>query len=265
MKGLLFDIKRFAVNDGPGIRVTYFLKGCPLSCAWCHNPESIVPGKSEMRRIRRVGEKEFVSNEIVGREYSSEELLEVAVRERPFIEESGGGVTFSGGEPLLQADFLLGSLMLFRQAGYHTVVDTSGYAPPDILKQIVPYTSLFLYDIKHIDSGRHREATGVTNTLILDNLNLLLDAGSDITVRIPVLPSFNSDSESMNAIRNYLMPLRGNGLRDISLIPYHASGRGKYEKLGREYGYGNFGSPEPQYMEKLKQQFRDSGFRVVDY
>ncbi len=238
MRGLLFDIKRFTTEDGPGIRVTYFFKGCPMSCIWCHNPEGIAQEPMTVKRVERVGSARFTKSEVVGREYDIEELVDVAARERPFIEQSGGGVTFSGGEPLMQPEFLERALIRMREEGYHTAVDTSGFAEREHFKLILPHTSLFLYDIKHIDDARHREFTGVTSKRVLGNFDSLVKEGADIVVRIPVIPGFNDDEESMKAIRDYIDDRMSDRIKGIDLLPYHRTGSGKYGLSGRDYLMG---------------------------
>lgn len=183
MKGLIFNIKRYLIHDGPGIRVTFFMKGCPLSCWWCHNPEGISPEQEIIEKVNRVGDKEFFCKEEPGKYYSVSDIIALLDSERIFINESGGGVTFSGGEPLMQAEFLAEALKSCRDKGYHTAVDTSGYSEPGIIQEIISHTSLFLFDIKHMDEKKHVELTGKSNALILSNFNLVLDSGKDINLR----------------------------------------------------------------------------------
>src|SRR4030043_141927 len=151
MKGLVFSVKRFSIHDGAGIRVTVFMKGCPLSCWWCHNPEGISPVSETIALIQRAGEKEFIKTEKAGKYYSADDILAILEREKIFISKSLGGVTFSGGEPLGQSEFLSEALKACRTNGYHTAVDTSGYSRPENFRAIIPFTSLFLFDIKHLD------------------------------------------------------------------------------------------------------------------
>ncbi len=188
MKGLIFDIKRYAIHDGPGIRVTFFMKGCPLECWWCHNPESISPLPQTVQRTDKIGNRQFQVTEQIGKEYSVGELLDIVNRDLVFIEESGGGVTFSGGEPLMQSEFLSEALGLFRQSGIHTAVDTSGQADRRIIDRIIGDTDLFLFDIKHLDPDKHLKYTGVRNGLILDNLTYILSRGKKVNIRIPIIP-----------------------------------------------------------------------------
>jgi len=231
MKGLVFSIKRYAIHDGPGIRVTFFMKGCPLDCWWCHNPEGKSPMQRSVDRIDRVGEKEFRSVELVGKEYSPEDLVKKAEKDRVFMEQSGGGVTFSGGEPLMQFDFLLETLQAMKKAGFHTTVDTSGYTSPEHLMAILPYTDLFLYDIKHLDPETHIKFTGVNNDLILSNFDMLLNVGAEVMVRVPVIPGVTADKKYMEVLRKFLESRKTKRIREINLLPYHKTGSAKYRRF----------------------------------
>jgi pyruvate formate lyase activating enzyme len=170
------------------------MKGCPLSCWWCHNPEGISPEPETVEQIQKVGDKEFNVTEQAGKYYTADDVIGIMDKEKIFISESKGGVTFSGGEPMLQPEFLLEALRKCKSAGYHTAVDTSGYSKAESYKSILPYTDLFLFDIKHLDDTKHFQYTGVSNDLILNNLQLLLDSGKDIWIRVPVIPGINDDS-----------------------------------------------------------------------
>lgn len=229
---MIFSVKRYAIHDGPGIRVTFFMKGCPLDCWWCHNPEGRATGQVTTERTDRIGEREFRSEEPVGREYTPEEVLAKAERDRVFMEHSGGGVTFSGGEPLMQALFLAESLSMLRDAGFHTTVDTSGYASRDDMRSVMPYTSLFLYDIKLLDPEAHMKFTGVDNNLIISNLDMLLEEGAEVILRIPVIPGVTADSEFMEQLRLFIESRRGSSIIAINLLPYHKTGISKYRRFG---------------------------------
>ncbi len=262
MKGLIFNIKRYSIHDGPGIRITFFMKGCPLSCWWCHNPEGISPEQEIVERVNRVGDKEFVRKEKAGKYYSISEIIEIIDRERIFINESGGGVTFSGGEPLMQAEFLTEALKSCRDNGYHTAVDTSGYSEPEIIQEIIPYISLFLFDIKHMNEKKHIELTGKPNTLILSNLKLIFDSGSDINIRIPVITGFNDDQENLEALKNFLKESRRENLKKISLLPYHRIGKAKYKRFGIPYRMNDTEQPSRERIIELKKYFSDLGIKV---
>jgi len=190
--GIIFNIQRFSVNDGPGIRTTVFMKGCPLRCWWCHNPEGI---GFEPEVNGRTG---------IGNYYTVDELFEKIVKDRIFYEESEGGVTFSGGEPLSQIDFLTKILDKCNSTGVHTVVDTSGYVNKTLLKEITDKTDLFLYDLKLMDPVQHLKFTEVSNTEILDNLGYLLSKKAEVIIRIPMIPEITATIENMKAIRDFL-------------------------------------------------------------
>ena len=234
MKGLVFSIKKYAIHDGPGIRITVFMKGCPLDCWWCHNPEGKQTGIRMVERIDRVGDMEFRSLEQVGHEYTPEEILAKAESDRVFMEHSGGGVTFSGGEPLMQPEFLLETLTLMKNSGFHTTVDTSGHVRPEVLKSVIPFTDLFLYDIKHTDPEVHRRFTGAGNELIISNLDMLLAGGSDVMIRIPVIPGVSADILYMKQLAGFIGSRNNGHIREINLLQYHKTGSSKYRRFGME-------------------------------
>jgi len=262
MQGLLFSIKRYSIHDGPGIRVTFFMKGCPLSCWWCHNPEGISSEKQSVEQTRRVGEKDFSGMEEVGKYYSVDDLLEIVDKDRIFLQQSNGGVTFSGGEPMLQAEFLFEALKTCKENGYHTAVDTSGYASPESYIKIIPFTDLFLFDIKHLNPARHIEFTGVSNIGIMDNLNLVVSSGKDVMVRIPVIPGKNDDPENLTAVRDLLTRLKCENLRMINLLPFHRIGKAKYSKFNLPYRMNDTEQPSPGRMKELKEFFGETGIKV---
>lgn len=246
--GIIFNIQRFSVNDGPGIRTTVFMKGCPLRCWWCHNPEGIgfepeVNGKTE-----------------IGNYYTVEELLEEILKDRIFYDESGGGVTFSGGEPLSQIDFLTEILDKCNSAGIHTAVDTSGYANKILLKKIIDKTDLFLYDLKLIDPVQHLKYTEVSNTEILDNLDYLIRTKAEVIIRIPMIPGIIATIENMTAIRDFLSGY--DNKPTIHLLPYHKIAEGKYEKFGLKNKMN--GKKELTEKEILENRliFEESEFKV---
>ncbi len=187
-----------------------------------------------VERIDRVGEKEFRSLEQVGHEYTPEEILAKVQADRVFMEHSGGGVTFSGGEPLMQPEFLRETLTLLKQAGFHTTVDTSGYVRREILRSIMPVTDLFLYDIKHIDPEIHTKFTGVSNDLIISNLDMLLAEGNDVMIRIPVIPGVSADASYMEQLRGFLENRNNGHIKEINLLPYHKTGSSKYRRFGMD-------------------------------
>lgn len=245
MDGIYFDIKRYAINDGPGIRTTVFLKGCPLSCVWCHNPQGISPlahidfresrckscgacaavcehglRPNECSRCKRcVDACAFDARRTVGRSIAPEGLIHLVERDRPFFEQSGGGVTFSGGEPLMQPEFLRECLELCKSRGLHTAVDTSGYASARSLLGLLLATDLVLFDLKIIDPAEHAAYTGVDNAGILENLKLLDEKGAQIWIRVPFVPGITGSDENIEAIGEVVSRLKN--VSRVSLLPYH--------------------------------------------
>jgi pyruvate formate lyase activating enzyme len=262
MKGLIFSVKRYSIHDGPGIRVTFFMKGCPLSCWWCHNPEGTSPDIETVEQIEKVGEMEFRKTEEAGRYYSVNDILEILDKERIFINNSNGGITFSGGEPMLQTEFLSEALKACKSNGYHTAVDTSGYSSIDNFKTVIPFTDLFLFDIKHLNDNLHYEYTGVSNMLILENLRLLLSSGRDIMIRIPVIPGINDDNDHMENLREFIINNKTENLKKINLLPYHKTGSSKYKKFNIPYRMGDVQQPSGQRMNELKDFFSETGIKV---
>ena len=240
---MIFDIQRNSFVDGPGIRTTVFFKGCNLRCAWCHNPEGQSPTPQEM--------KEKTAERTCGKDYTTEALLSEICKDRLFYEASGGGVTFSGGECMLQIEFLEEILMQCKKNGIHTAVDTAGHVPYESFERILPYTDLFLYDVKCLDSEKHRQYTGVGNELILGNLKRLLSTDQPVWVRIPVIPTVNDTREEMLAIRDLLdsygMP------QMVELLPFHELGAHKYEAIGQEPPH--FPLPSDAEMKALTHLF----------
>lgn len=223
MQGVIFDIKRFAIHDGPGIRTSVFFKGCPLKCWWCHNPES------RSGDIQLIPANETRKEEKVGRLISSEKLMEEIRKDKVFYDHSKGGVTFSGGEPTLQLDFLLKMLDLCKEERIHSAVDTSGYLSQNDLNKLLPNTDLFLYDLKHMDAKQHQLETGVGNEQILNNLIFLNDNEAKIHVRIPFVPGFNDDVSHLEEISGFLQACKN--VERIHLLPYHKLGQSKYKKF----------------------------------
>jgi pyruvate formate lyase activating enzyme len=262
MQGIIFDIKRFAVHDGPGIRTTVFLKGCPLRCKWCHNPESWNPGPDITEKVILLDGHEFREKEQTGRMVSVEEVMAEVKKERLIMEESGGGVTFSGGEPLMQPMFLEELLKASTRAGFHTAVDTSGFAPQDDLVRILPYTRLFLYDLKLFDSSLHEKNTGVPNEMILENFRWLMQQGIPVRVRIPVIGGYTGTPENLTKILDYIVPYREK-ICQADLLPYHRIGMHKYAKLGIPCGMpGEEARMAEEELLIWKGIFEDEGFKV---
>ncbi len=288
MEGIVFNIQKFCVNDGPGIRTTVFLKGCPLKCVWCHNPESqamrpelmydekkcagclrcvaVCPTQrhqadqgrhrfewSECMACGRCVELYCGALELFGKTMTAEAALEEVLRDRLFYETSGGGMTISGGEPLYQAEFSTELLRLARQAGIHTCMETCGFARPEIVAATAEYTDLYLFDWKETDPVRHRQYTGVDNDLIASNLRLLNRLGKKIVLRCPIIPGYNDDQTHFEGIAGLANQL--DGIQHVEVEPYHAFGQSKYERLGRSYEPGEVSAPQSgdvdEWIEKL--------------
>jgi pyruvate formate lyase activating enzyme len=262
MKGLVFSIKRYSVHDGPGIRVTVFLKGCPLRCRWCHNPEGIFPGIETVKSTYRVGGEVFRKAEKVGIYYSAEEILEILERERIFMKNSKGGVTFSGGEPMMQFDFLLETVKACRNNGYHTTIDTSGYSGIGNFKSLVPFTDLFLFDLKHLDPAEHLDATGVSNEIILASYMYLVENAGEVALRIPVIPGFNDDPVYFKRLREFIISTKTSSLKRINLLPYHKTGSSKYRKFNLPYLMEGVETPSRESMMELRDFFMSAGVKV---
>ena len=253
-KGIVFDIKRFAIHDGPGIRTTVFLKGCPLDCWWCHNPEGRHSDPESMRGS--AGNRAPVD---VGREMTAAEVMAEIESDVLFYDESGGGVTFSGGEPLLQADFLMALLVDCRRQGFHTVLDTTGYAAPETVTRIAPLVDLFLYDLKLMDDSAHKTYTGVSNAGILENLSRITAVGRTAVVRFPLIPGINDGPDNLVQMTAFLGEIN---LNRIDLLPYHRIHRQKYQRLGCPDRLANLAPPGEDAIERVAAYFTSCGFSV---
>lgn len=240
---LISDIKRFAVHDGPGIRTTVFFKGCPLKCLWCHNPEGIgFQPQTAFYKNKCIGcgecqRADFTPAEclgdakvLYGKEVSVEDLLPRLLEDKDFYETSGGGVTLSGGECLCQADFCAELLKKLKETGIHTAVDTCGFVPRESFDKVLPYTDIFLYDIKAMDETVHYRCTGQSNRQILENIQYLDSLGKAIEVRIPYVPEYNADQ--MEKIADFLRTLKN--VKAVKVLPYHNFAGSKYAALGME-------------------------------
>ena len=302
-QGRIFNIERQGLVDGPGIRTVVFFKGCPLKCRWCHNPESqsardeimhteshcsgcgtcvnICPHKAisidpdSNKRLYRHEVCERCGTcvdvcpsralEMVGQDIETETLVKEIVKASVFHRRSGGGVTLSGGEPLLQPDFCKALLTECRKEGIHTALDTCGHASWNIISDMLPMVDLFLYDVKHIDEQKHRDGTGVSNALILGNLEKLAShcrgGYSEITVRIPVVPGFNATLGEFKSILDYLKQLRT--VRQLEILPFHHYGASKYIKLQKGYKVESLPPCDPEFLRKCVEMAEDKGFMVT--
>jgi pyruvate formate lyase activating enzyme len=279
--GLIFNVQRFSLHDGPGLRTTVFMKGCPLSCPWCHNPESRSPLPELVRlghrcmRCGRCDEAELTTPAVRGRDLADvdacptgalqaigvvvevDDLVRDVLRDRVFYDQSGGGVTFSGGEPLMQAVFVGEAMRRLRDEGVRTALDTCGHASWDDLERVAAVASLVLYDLKLFDERRHRAATGASNAIILRNLEALCEVHADIWIRIPVIPGVNDDEENLVATARFLQRLRG--ISRVELLPYHATGEAKFARAGLPYTLKGTLPPSVERLEQLSAPFRDAG------
>jgi len=260
--GTIFDLKKYAIHDGPGIRTTVFFKGCPLDCWWCHNPEArkLEPETMKVRTTRgSLDGSPVVIEETVGRVVTVSEMMTEIRKDAIFYEESGGGVTFSGGEPMMQLPFLRSLLEACRAEEYHTAVDTSGYAPWKDFEAIADLVDLFLYDLKIIDDDAHVRYTTVTNAGILDNVRHLATRAA-VTVRVPLIPGITDTDANLNAIADFLTPLPQ--LRDVSLLPYNHLAHDKCRRFQLDDRVGDLKTQTDDDMRERASLFEARGFRV---
>lgn len=297
---LIFDIKRYAINDGPGIRITLFMKGCPLSCVWCHNPEGLTCQKQILYTRKKCigcqtcisvcseGALKLTANgvvtdnircnvcgkcvdacpamamEISGTEYSIDYLMTEIEKETIFMDRSEGGVTFCGGEPLLHPYMLLELLCRCGELGIHRTVDTTLFAKPEVVIEIMPHTELFLVDLKHMDPIKHKLYCGVSNELILANLRLIAEAGKEFHIRIPLIEGVNADEENMIRTAAYLSSLPWRH-KTVNLLLYHDIGKNKHEKLGTIYNSDHLpmSTPSVETVRHCKELFGRYGIEVI--
>ncbi|MDD4689676.1 MAG: glycyl-radical enzyme activating protein [Eubacteriales bacterium] len=238
--GMIFDIQRFCMDDGPGIRTVVFMKGCPLDCVWCHNPES----KSIKSQTYLDGSK------TIGYESTVDQIMQVVLRDRDYYENSGGGLTLSGGEPMFQSAFSYEVLQAAKQSEIHTCMETCGYASQEAFEKILPVTDLFLFDLK-APYSTHKKLIGTDNALILSNLAFLHDSGADIILRCPIVPGLNDTDEHFNFISDVLH--RAPRILDVQLMPYHNMGAVKAERLGMPYDAPNENATKVQTLSWERQ------------
>lgn len=295
-KGWVFNIQRYSIQDGPGIRTTVFLKGCPLGCHWCSNPESqalhpeLLYFDTQCTGCRRcleacpngatlLGPNEEIvidrglckacgvcvdaclsdARVISGEMMTTDHVVSVVEKDSLFYRNSDGGVTFSGGEPTHQAPFLLELLKDCQRKGFHTCLDTCAHVHWEVLKEILDYVDLVLFDVKHMDPQRHRELTGVDNRLILDNLKQIVEMGKKIIVRVPLLPGINDSEDNLNALGSFMSQL---SMRRVDLLPYHRLGVKKYERLGMNYELQELKSFKREAVENIKGILENFGLEV---
>ena len=296
--GVVFNIQRFSIHDGPGIRTTVFLKGCPLNCGWCSNPESIrLSPEIITRDIKCIGcgkcakvcpqQATVVANntriiqwekcnycmkcvevcpsgaiQAVGKRMSVAEVMDVVRRDASYYRRTGGGMTLSGGEPLMQWQFALELLQEAKKKGFHTTLDTSGCADWEVLDKVLNYTDLVLYDVKLLNSVRHRESTGVPNERILENLRKTLEKSSfKVWLRHPVIPQFNDSEEEFEELREFILALKPS-VEKVSLLPYHKFGEPKYAATGKVYPWKDIPMISDEQIQKFKKLFESYGIKV---
>ncbi|MBI2841997.1 MAG: glycyl-radical enzyme activating protein [Armatimonadetes bacterium] len=293
MAGIISDIQRFAVHDGPGIRTTVFLKGCPMRCLWCHNPEArsnesqlafyankcidcglcaaACPNGAILSGDRRVDRERCCvcgacadacpsgALELIGRVATAAQVLDVVMRDLPYYKISDGGVTMSGGEPLYQHSFSIFLLRAFMERGLHTAVDTCGLAPWERLAEIAGLTNLFLYDIKAADPEKHARFCGTDNAIVLQNARRLAETGAKIIFRVPLIPGYNDSAEDIRLVGEFILSLPGD--QRLEFVPYHRIGKGKYEALGLDYPLPHIGAP--QNLDECKRALLSAGVKLV--
>lgn len=292
----IFDIKRFAINDGPGIRVTLFMKGCPLRCVWCHNPEGLESRQQKMYVKKKcigcqtcvemcpqhglvltpdgikqtaecthcgkcVEECPTLALEMAGKEYSMDQLMNLVEKDRIVMETSGGGVTLCGGEPLMHPDYLIEILQELGRRGLHRTVDTTLYASETTVEKVLPHTDLFMVDMKHMDSALHQKYTGVPNEPILKNIRLIAEKGARYWIRIPLIEGVNADEENITCCAEFLKGLP-TPPEIVNILPYHDIGIGKHKRLGTDYNPDELvmSTPSQEWQEHCVELFKSYGF-----
>ncbi len=294
VSGLVTNIQRYSLQDGPSIRTTVFLKGCPLDCWWCHNPEGLAPEQEVVRvesRCLRCRECVRACPQDIARMNSETEdreacthcgscvracptgarqfaglpmtvmdVLQEILKDSIFHDDSSGGVTFSGGEPLLQPEFLLALLRACRQAGIHTAVDTCGFVKESLLLQVAALADLILFDLKILDDARHRKFTGVSNQIILENLRELCRKHANVWLRVPLLPGINDAPEELGAMAEFAVSL--SAIRQVSLLPYHRTGVQKFRRFGRDYRLADTVPPSAAEIQAASEVFGAHGLQV---
>ena len=247
--GRIFDIQKFSIHDGPGIRTIVFLKGCVLRCRWCCNPESQTFDIQTMT----VGGKE----KVIGRDVTVREVMDEVIKDTPYYRRSGGGLTLSGGESLCQPDFAAALLRAAQENGLNTALESTACAPYETIEKLLPYLDLYLMDIKHMDSAKHQAFTGQPNERMLENAKRLARDARELIIRVPVIPTFNDTEAEIAAIAQFAAELPN--VRQLHLLPYHRMGQDKYEGLGREYTLKDIVPPTTEHMQRLLSVVTQTG------
>ena len=299
--GMIFNIQKFSINDGPGIRTVVFFKGCPLACGWCANPESqdarfqVMWDDKKCRHCQTCVKScptlaiKYVDGSIVidhrrcsgsgvcsargicvekcpahalkteGERRTVDEIMRVVLQDQPFYEESGGGVTLSGGEATMQPEFAIALLKALKAKGIHTAIETTGFASPAIFDRIIEHLDLLLFDIKHWDEAKHKAATKVSNTPILRNMKHAIAIGKDVLPRLPVIPHYNNSTDDA---LGFVKRLKEVGAQRVQLLPFHQFGENKYHMLGREYDFTGIKSLHPEDLKDFQKIFVDNGINA---
>lgn len=295
-EGKVFNIMKYSIHDGPGIRTTVFLKGCPLSCWWCHNPESqeikeqlmLFPNRcigcktcidvckhgaikevdsmiiTNLKECTHCGDcvKECYaeSREMAGKTMTVDEVVAEILKDKDFFQQSNGGITFSGGEPLMQPSFLIALLKEMKNLGIHTTIDTCGFASKKTVEEVSQFADLFLYDLKHMNSDKHEKYTGVPNHKILENLKLLRDINKEVFIRIPIIPGINDNIDDLRDFRDFIRTLPN--VKIVNLLPYHKIGQEKYNRLGKPYKILDVEEPTQEEMDFASEVIKTCGVNV---
>ena len=276
LSGIVFDMKRYAIHDGPGIRLSVHLKGCPLSCWWCHNPESQSFEPQVLFRSERCiscGKCKGLPEEaaalacpsealtLCGTTMTTDEVMQVVLKERPFFDQSGGGVTLTGGEPLAQPDFAVSILKACKTYEIHTAIDTCGFVAPDTLMATIPYTDLYLYDLKVMDPVKHKLYTGVDNHIVLSNLRRLGEAGAAINARMPFIPGINTDEDNIKAMGEFLSQTAG--ITQLNILPYHSAAEDKHSRWSMDYRLKDVYAPTENMLRNAAEIIEQYGIKTV--
>ncbi len=295
IEGIVFNIQRYSIDDGPGVRTTVFLKGCPLTCLWCSNPESqrmqpevtwrytsckscgtcvkVCPVGAitldddgvhiDRKKCTQCGEcvKNCVPEALrmTGDKMTVDEVFKIVKKDADYYEASGGGVTASGGEVLMQADFVAELFRRCREAGFHTNADTTGYGSPEALEKILEYSDLVYYDLKHMDPAKHVEYTGVSNELILKNLELVVKKGVPVVIRVPLIPGYNNSDENLHALGRTVSNIAKDA--PVNILPYHKYGANKYRMVDMVYKLDDVPECTQEELDKAKEIIESYGLK----